>query len=352
MIRRLSVVLVALALLAACGGGGKKAAPTTTTTTTTLATTTTAPPPEFPLTGVVATDLAKLKRPALVVKIDNADGSGPANQARPQMGLNQADVVYEEMVEGSVTRLAAIFHSGDSDPVGPIRSFRTTDVAVFTPLHNPLFAWSGANVDFLEILRNSALIDVGYDAASEVYGRRDIHVGPHDLYSATPDLFALAPPEAVPPPPLFVFRKPTETTPTGAPNVQSIHVEFGGGAGSAPADWHWNAIKGGFDRDQKGTPHVDENGEQVAPENVVVHFVDYVDTGYVDPSGASVPEAQMVGTGECWVLTKGVLIQGTWSKPAEDAVTTYADVAGAPIKLTPGQTWVELAPNGGASISG
>src|SRR3954452_13173723 len=120
MIRRTAVVLVALGLLAACGGGGKKAAETTTTTTT-APTTSTAPPPAYPLTGLPATDAGKLARPALVVKIDNADGSGKGTQARPQLGLNQADVVYEEMVEGSVTRLAAIFHSDDSDPVGPVR---------------------------------------------------------------------------------------------------------------------------------------------------------------------------------------------------------------------------------------
>src|SRR5688500_12569271 len=243
MTRRLPVVLVALALLsAACGGGGKKAAPTTTTTTTTIATTTTAPPPEFPLTGKVATDLAKLKRPALVVKIDNADGSGPANQARPQAGLNQADVVYEEMVEGSVTRLAAIFHSGESDPVGPVRSARTTDIAVFTPLHNPLFAWSGANVDFAAIIRDSALVDVGYDAQGDVYVRRsDLHSAPHNLYSSTPELFSFAPPDAVPPPALFEFRTPTDVMPATAQPVGSIHIDWGGGGGNAPVDYHWNA---------------------------------------------------------------------------------------------------------------
>src|SRR5581483_10037597 len=103
--RRTAFALAAVALLviAACSGGKKKAAPTTTTT---AAPSTTAPPPTYPLTGLPATDQNILKRPALVVKIDNADG-GPGNTARPQLGLNEADVVYEEMVEGSVTRLGA-----------------------------------------------------------------------------------------------------------------------------------------------------------------------------------------------------------------------------------------------------
>ncbi|MEY2422580.1 MAG: hypothetical protein QOI95_2647 [Acidimicrobiaceae bacterium] len=349
MIRRSLVVLVALGLLAGCGGGSKKAA--STTTTTSLVTTTTAPPPVYPLTGLPATDPATLTRPALVVKIDNADGAG-SNSARPQIGLNQADVVYEEMVEGSVTRLAAVFQSGDSAPVGPIRSFRTTDVAVFTPLHNPLFAWSGANDDFRAILHDSALIDVGYDARSEVYVRKGPHVAPHNLYSSTPELYSFAPPDAVPPPALFEYRSASEALSPSAAPVGSVHIEFGGGAGSAPVDWYWNGIKGAFDRDQKGSPHLDESDVQVAPQNVIIEFVDYVNTGYVDPSGAPVPEAQLVGSGECWVLTNGTLTKGTWTKPSIEAVTTYTDAAGAPIKLTPGRTWVELPPGGGASITG
>jgi hypothetical protein len=350
MIRRSLVVVVALGLLAGCGGGKKAAS---TTTTSSIVTTTTAPPPVSPLTGLPVTNLATVARPALVVKIDNADGNGANNMARPQIGLNQADVVYEEMVEGSVTRLAAVFQSTDSDPVGPIRSARSTDIAVFSPLHNPLFAWSGANNVFAAQIRDSALIDVGYDAHSEIYGRRDdFHVAPHDLYSSTPALFSLAPPDAVPPAPLFWYRAPAEPLAASAQPVGSIHLEFGGGAGNAPVDWFWNAAKAGFDRNQKGTPHVDENEVQIAPQNVIVELVDYADTGLKDVSGAPVPEAQLVGSGECWVLTNGMLIKGTWSKTAIDAIPAYTDATGAPIKLTPGRTWVELTPNGGASVTG
>jgi len=351
MIRRPLVVLVALGLLAGCGGGGKKAAATTTTTPTTLVTTTTAPPPVYPLTGLPATDPAKLTRPALVVKIDNADGNG---SARPQMGLNQADVVYEEMVEGSVTRLAAVFHSDDSDPVGPVRSARTTDIAVFTPLNNPLYAWSGANTDFAAIIRASALIDVGVDAEPSAYQRRSEsgHVAPHNLYSSTPALFALAPPDAQPPSPLFAYRTATDPMGAGAAAVGSVNLTFGGGAGSAPVDWSWDAPSRAFFRVQRGTPDVDEAGVQVTAQNVVIEFVGYHNTGYVDPSGAPVPEGDLVGTGECWVLTNGMIVKGTWTKPTTEAITTYTDAAGAPIKLTPGHTWVELPPIGGGTVTG
>jgi hypothetical protein len=357
MNRRRVVALLVLALLltAACSGKSKKAAVTTTTTTsTTIATTTTAAPTAvYPLTGLPVTDPATQNRPALVVKIDNADGAG-GNTARPQLGLNQADVVYEEMVEGSVTRLAAVFQSTDADPVGPIRSARSTDVAVFSPLNRPLFSWSGANAGFAQLIHQSPLVDAGYDAHSDLYTRRDKsgHVAPHNLYSSTPALYSISAPGAPPPNPLFVYRATGEPVLPSAKPVNSVDLAFGSGPGSAPVDYVWSAAAGGFARSQKGTPDVDENGAQITPQNVIVQFVTYHDTGYRDVTGAPVPEADLVGTGSSWILTNGSIIDGAWSKSAPDAIPVYTDKAGNPVKLTPGRTWVELVPIGGGTVTG
>jgi hypothetical protein len=65
-----------------------------------------------------------------------------------------------------------------------------------------------------------------------------------------------------------------------------------------------------------------------------------------------VPEGDLVGSGECWILTNGMIVKGTWSKPSTEAITAYTDAAGAPIKLTPGRTWVELPPIGGGTVTG
>ncbi|MDQ1503793.1 MAG: hypothetical protein QOD57_1520, partial [Actinomycetota bacterium] len=117
---------------AACSGGGKKQAANTSTTQAPPSTTT-APAVAAnasPLTGLPA-DPAVPARAALVVKIDNAP------KARPQIGINQADLVIEEKVEDGVTRFFTIFQSQVSDPVGPVRSARTTDIALVTPLNHP-----------------------------------------------------------------------------------------------------------------------------------------------------------------------------------------------------------------------
>lgn len=293
-----------------------------------------------PLTGLAEPDPARRQRAALVVKIDNAP------KARPQTGLNQADVVVEEMVEGGVTRLAAIFHSADADPVGPVRSARSTDIPIVSALNRPLFAYAGANAVFLQQVRTAPLVDVGYDAVPGAYRRTRDRQAPYNLYSATPALFGRAPASAVAPPALFVYR-PGGQPADGEP-VRRAHVQYRGRV-VTDVVYEWNGS--GFARTQNGTAHVDAAGAQVAPANVVIQFVDYHDTGLVDRSNTGVPEGQLVGEGEAWVLSDGKVVRGRWSKPDPAAVTRYTTGAGAPVALTPGRTWVELAPPGTALLA-
>ncbi len=302
-----------------------------------------------PLTGAPAPNPNVLKRPALVIKIDNADGTGA--RSRPQSGITKADVVYEERVEGSITRLVGVFHSRGSDPVGPIRSARSTDLLIVGSLNRPMFAWSGANPTFAAMVRSGPLIDAGYDVATSAYARRSIggHVAPHDLYATTTALWATAPPDAKPPSPLFHYRTPGASPGAGARPVKWVNVDFGVSLG-APVDWKWDATKRRYLRFQRGTAHVDEQGRQVAAANVIVQFVDYHSSGVNDSADNPIPEAGLVGSGKFWALTGGNLVSGTWEKASPEAITTFNDANGKPIGLAPGQTWVELPVPGGADI--
>lgn len=331
---------VAVALLA---GGSDEPPPTTTTTapTTTTVPPTTIPVPVAPLTGLPA-DPALLARTALVVKIDNVEP-----KARPQAGINQADVVYEERVEGSVTRLLAVFHSTDAAPVGPVRSARSSDIGVLSTLHRPYFAWSGANDTFAALIRGSNLNDVGYDTATGHYYRDGGRRAPNNLFlKSTSEFMALPNEGSSPPPVFFAYRAPDQQAAHLEP-VGGVHITFGSSAGAAPVEYRWDGQ--GWARFQKGTPHVDAAGQQIAPPNVIVQFTPYASSGVTDQFGTPIPEAQMVGEGDVWVLTNGGLVVGRWHKPAIDAVTTYTDVDGNPIGLTPGRTWVAMPPPGEAT---
>jgi hypothetical protein len=347
MRKPLIVLFVASALLAAACGGDKDkdAAPTSTTTAKPGATSSSAPvvaAGTAPLTGLPLADAAKARRPALVVKIDNAP------KARPQVGINQADVVIEEKVEDGVVRLFTIFHSGDSDPVGPVRSARTTDIGLATPLHRPLFAYSGTNPTFEKLVAAAALVDVGHGRMGGDYFRQPGRPAPYNLFTRTSALFGKPAPQSSAPPALFLFRPEGQPLAGGAA-AGGAHIEYVGKNITTVVDWAWNG--GAWARSQAGTPHVDGAGVRVAPKNVVIQLVNYVDTGERDQSDTVVPEAVLVGTGEAWVLTDGKVVKATWTKPNADAVTTYVGPDGKPVRLTPGQTWVELAPLGSARLT-
>jgi hypothetical protein len=345
------VILVGAVAVFALGGDDEEAAPTTTTTTTEPTTTTTeAPAPVAPLTGLTGTPADRLAKPAVVVKFDNGEP-----KARPQVGLNEADVVYEERVEGSVTRLMAIFHSRNATNVGPVRSARTSDIFIITPLNRPFFAWSGANPTFAGRIRQAKLVDVGYDARSGEYFRDPNRPRPSNLMlRSTATLQNLPTVGSLPPPAIFEFRKRGQ----GIPHLggtQAVRVTFGGSSGSAPTEWRWNGD--GWARWQRGTPHVDFNGRQVVAKNVIIQFVDYVPTDTADQFGVPIPEAKLVGEGDVWILTGGGtqkhgMVKGRWHKPRLGVRTTYTDADGNPIRLTPGRTWVVLPTAGGASVVG
>jgi hypothetical protein len=347
-LRRITIVLVLFMLgigaLVACGDE-QAAPPSSSSTTLPEITTTTVPPPPLPLTGLPTDDAAALARPALVVKLDNLEP-----KARPHAGLNEADVVYEERVEGAVTRLLAIFQSTDAPTVGPVRSARTSDIGIFTPLNRPLFVWSGANDFFARRIRDAAIVDVGYDAATSHYYRERSRNAPSNLFiTSTADLVGDEGSRAGgPPPALFEYRAPGDSPPNGASPVAGVHITFGTGSGRADVEYRWDGK--GWARSQAGTPYVDTAGVQIAPENVIVQFVPYASSGVNDSFGHAIPEAQLVGDGLAWVLTDGKLIEARWWKPRLDAVTTFTDASGAPVGLTPGNTWVALPPPGAASV--
>jgi len=306
------------------------------------ATTTAPPPPVAPLTGLPQPDAAAVNQVAIVVKIDNVD------EARPQAGLNGADVVFEEQVEGQLTRLLAIFQSSLPTQVGPVRSTRTTDIDIVSALNHPLYAYSGGNKNYVAQLDASPVVDVGAAKyAAPYYLYNGPHPSPHDLYADVAALLKLAPAGSGPPPPLFTYRAAHQAvTGAGARPVTHVDLSFG----MATAAWDWNATAQLWERSQNGTPDVLQNGQQIAASNVILQVVPYVPDGYATGEGVNpppaIPKGETVGTGTALVFTAGMVIAANWSKASPTAVTVYTDSLGHPILLTPGTTWVELAPTG------
>jgi hypothetical protein len=329
--RNLVALVVAGLVFASCSGSSDStstesvvdssvASAEETTTTTTI------PIVRAPLTGAQAPDESVLGRPALVVKIDNHPKS------RPQWGLNQADIVFEENVE-QLTRFAAVYHSQGSDPVGPIRSGRLQDINLLASFNGPLFAWSGGNAQVSAAIRKSTMVDLSHSSANEAGGfrRESSRVAPHNLVAETSKLWTLAPADAIPPLPQFEYRADGETVPTDSKPAGAVKISMDG----VDIMWEWSPENLTFVRSQDDKPHVDMQDVRINAPNVVVVSVVYTKSG-------SSPVAKSVGSGEVWVYTAGKLIQGSWERFDPIKPFVFKDTKGAVIKLTPGRTWVEV----------
>ncbi len=265
----------------------------------------------------------------MVVKIDNH------RAARPQSGLNEADIVFEEIVEAQ-TRFAAVFQSQGSDPVGPIRSGRTQDINLLGSLNKPLFVWSGGNHDVTNAIEASDFVDLSAQHNS-VYGpggfyRSNNRAAPHNLYAKTSMLWTLAPPDAGPPPQQFQYLA-AGVAPVGEP-AAGVDLNMDG----LKVGWRYDAATSLYLRTSGGSSHDDAATGQVSCSNVIVMVVVYDP----HPSEAGSPEAQTIGSGAVLVFTGGVLVRGTWSRADRLSPIVLTDASGQPIALTPGRTWIEL----------
>src|ERR1017187_4806067 len=328
--RKTLLAVVVVLVVAAIGGLAyfhfRKSTPMPTTTTTT---TTLLRYPTAPLTGLSDPSGLSVKRPALTVKIENTP------QALPQWGIDQADVVYEEIVNGGITRLAAIFNSHAPAKVGPVRSVRPTDTSVVWPLGG-IFAYSGGAAYAVDSISSAPVKLVDEDSAGTAMYRDYALQSPHNLFAVAPLLFAFKG-TPTPPPALFSYRKSGQQ-PVG-PKVSSFIVPF---PSMYRVTWTWNTTTTSWDRTIFGQADVTGTGARESPKNVVVMFVTYV-----NGIGTENSYANLQGSGQAAIFSGGREVRGTWSRgPSKADIIQYKTATGATITLTPGQTWVELLDTG------
>jgi len=334
--RLLAAVAVLALAAAACGGGGgdKKTIGDTKAKAGKDATTTTAVPVPSPLTGVILTDGSVASRPAVTIKVDN----GP--EARPQSGIDKADVLIEEKVEGGISRFLSIFHSEDAPLVGPVRSVRSTDPGLVGQFGG-VFAFAGGIPAFETLARAQPVTVVSERASREGFVYPPGKKRPHATYTSTEKLRALAKDHAQPPPKLFDFLPAGATfAPAGATPATTASVTYSRTSFSVDYDAASNTWK----RSTDGKPHMVEGGGQLAFTNVIIQRTSYKPTKFKDPSGTVVDEATVIGEGDAIVLSQGKQAAIKWKKTSATSVTTYTDSAGAPLRLLPGKTLVALPP--------
>lgn len=335
------VTSVALTLgLTACSGKSEPApTPTVTVDPNVDADKGAAPEPVvpvvWPLTGVAIDELPA--QPAIAVKVENTSA------ARPQSGLEDADVVWETIVEYEVSRFIAVYNSNLPKEVGPVRSARPVDLRVVTPF-NPLFVFSGAQKRMVTRIGRSDVQAISHDAGAAGLSRSSARRAPHNVYAnletiakAADDKHSAAPAQQ------FSFAADAAAATAAASGTETKTLALNLSAAAKPS-WTWS--KDAWKRSERDAKAMNAKGDQLQATNVVVVEVEQVDSGLDAQGGTMVPDNILEGKGKALVATGGKTLEAVWVKKDKNAPLTLETTDGQPLDLAPGNTWVELMPKG------
>ena len=298
------------------------------------------PDPECPLTGEDPPANVDVSRPAVAIKIENAP------QARPQSGLEEADVVFEEIVEGGITRFMAIYHCGKSNKAGPVRSARFDDPKIVTPFTR-LLAFSGANSIVERELKARRLVSLHEEnTANQLYRVPAGVLELHNLFADTEKLRKIAVQRKVGPPlqDIFIFGE----LPAKAKKARSVSMNF---KTSNTIEYRWEG--GAWKRYEAGVPFLTAAGEQISVPNVLIQEVDVSHSNkIVDVAGNPSPDISLVGKGRVLLFRDGKVIKGKWLNPDDGGVPAYQTKKGETLTFAPGAVWVELVPSNKGTVKG
>ncbi len=291
-----------------------------------------------PLTGLPALYGVVPHRPAVLVKIGNEPGP-----ARPQSGLNEADIVFDTPAEGFIMRYMAVYQCGGAPTVGPTRSVRWVDYHLAPQFADPVLAFAGGidpNVQAVATtpgITGANLLGAQADAAYRTADRS----APDNLYTSADRLYELADPHAGPPKPIFDY---TSTLGAGATPLASADLNFSPGT---DVTWQWQPATKSWLHTYAGVPDIDRlTNQPVTATNVVIEIVSYTIGPFPESTGGS-GDVQSVttGSGLGYILRDGHYTAAKWTRPTDTSPTRFTTADGRPAGLAPGRTWVELITN-------
>ncbi len=278
-----------------------------------------------PFTGEPVKQLARV----LIVKIDNIV------YARPQTGINEADIVYVLPVEGGLTRFMAVFSSHFPPVIGPVRSTRRDDLQLLRQFGRPAFAFSGAQGQLLPVVEKARIVDL-YAGIVGGYYRDYQRIAPYNLFASTKVLLKEA---------------------RGASKAHNIGFRFGpapfGGRvtrsetvtyPSAKFSFTWSASKRHWLISMDGIPAKTSSGIRFSAATVVIQHTVVRKSGFLE-YGVPPPFAESTGHGTAIVLRNGKAYAARWSRPNWNGGTTFTTPSGKRMTFAPGQVWILLTGN-------
>lgn len=330
--------VVAVAVVVTLGGCSPEpeAVPfATSTPTPTYISTYQAPEPTelAPLRGTTVT-AGSLAHASIAAKVDNHW------DARPQVGLERTDMVFEELVEGGITRYVAVWQSSIPELIGPVRSIRPMDPDIVSPFGG-IICYSGGQYRFLLLMQDTPVYNAihGQEDTEDTFFRTKDKDSPHDVLVRARDVLAQHG-KITPPVQQLAYSLDAASSTAGKEGAPTASIDYRFSS-LYYGSWKWDAVAEKWLRVQQGEVDRDSSGNQLSASNVVVLRVKVVDDG-------GVPKTEFYGSGEAWVSSGGATVHGTWSKRSKTASVQLVDDHGVTIRLAAGNTWFELLPSSGS----
>ena len=286
------------------------------------------PEPVNSLSGRIGSD-----GPILVVKIDDTTA------ARPQAGIEDADLVYIEQVEAGLTRLAVVFSSKIPAVIGPVRSARISDIEILEQFGRVAFAYSGAQKKLLPVIAAANLENLGAQRQSrEIYSNDPLRNAPTAMMLQAQTLMQKVEEQQLP---VAISKN------AGWNFAESF--DTGTAVASAKISWPANSYEAVWSELEKrwllfhrGVPNLAASGIHLGATTFVIQIVSITPSEYGDKFGGVTPFTATVGSGRGYVLRDGKYITALWNRPTPDSGTTWTTNQGEEIPFAPGQIWIAL----------
>jgi hypothetical protein len=287
-----------------------------------------------PIRGTQVDPAVAQNRPVAVVIENYPD-------ARPQSGLNQADLVYETFAEGGITRFLAVFQTADYKEIGPVRSARPYFVE-WAASYKAIFAHVGGSIDALNLIPKTAVLDMNQFYNANAFWRDNNRYAPHNVYTTVAKLYQAAQGKNQPTTdssvPSFVFKKDIETKLRPVASAFTVNFNY-----DYAATWTYNPKDNYYYRSMLGVPQTDRlSKEQIKAKNVLIGYSEF--SYGINSDGKQKVDIRTTGSGNAVIAVDGTRTSGTWRRPTSSSILRFYDANGLEVKLNPGTTWIDFVP--------
>lgn len=290
-----------------------------------------------PLTGEVVADQAATTKPVTAIMIENSPS------ARPQSGLKDAEIVFEAVAEGGITRFLAIYQQRQPETIGPVRSLRMYYVDWLTPFDASV-AHIGGSAEALRVVRGGGYRDIDQFFNAAYYRRATDRPAPHNVYTSFSKLNELNSIKGyVASAPKAIERADDETAPTQ--DGTQVQLKISGALYNST--YAYDPTTKLYARSQGGAPHTDREAGQIQAKVIValrVNMQRIMEDGYRE-------SITTTGNGDAMVFQNGQAIKATWFKDDRAGQLRFNDATGQPLKLARGTTWISAIPLSGGDVT-